>query len=348
METVKVITINKFNKIQLKVITLNHCFNKIIFPRFHHMRQIHVFATQLCEICTRTFRNYECLRRHKYKVHDSIKCKGCGSRVLKKSVDEHEAECSNHLEPKVEHERNFHCASCEKAYSSSFLLRRHMRDKHNYVVVSEDSKFTCSTCSEEFDSKMLYNRHIKVCNCLQCSICSAPFKTTEKLDQHMLKHAEEKAERQFQCPQCTCRYSTASTLSCHVLKRHTNEQSEVGINFECPHCDQMYRKSILLKIHLETKHKVIKESLESVCVICDEDCGDNLPNHTRNEHKKVHKCHHGKCKKSYRTAESLASHEKSHEENFVPDLSCSACHKILPNQKALLEHFKKHAKLLPV
>lgn len=302
------------------------------------MRQIHTFKTQLCEICSRTFRNYECLRRHRYKVHDSIKCKGCGSCYLKKEQANHV--CPKTLEPRPEFVRNHHCETCGRSYTSAFLLKRHQKDKHNLVEVKE-SLLNCINCMKDFKSRELLNRHKKICQNLLCTVCSCPFTTAEKLDHHMTRHAEEKSQRNFKCPQCTCRFNTEKILQTHILKRHSTEEQGVGMNYECHICDQMYRKSILLKIHLETRHSLMIDDLDNVCVICCE-FGENLPKHMKSIHKKNFICNHEGCTKKYRTEESLLYHTKTHRPDYVPDLSCSVCHNIYPNQKSLVEHFKKH------
>jgi hypothetical protein len=59
-------------------------------------------------------------------------------------------------------------------------------------------------------------------------------------------------------------------------------------------------------------------------------------------HKKIHACDFQKCLKKFRTEESLNCHKRTHEPDYVPDLTCSVCHNIYPNQKSLVEHFKKH------
>lgn len=312
------------------------------------MRQIHTFQTQLCEICSRTFRNYECLRRHRYKVHDSIKCKGCGSCYLKKEQANHQ--CPNTLEPRPEYVRNHHCATCGRSYTSAFLLRRHQKEKHNFLEEKNNDSYinlNCDNCKEAFASKELLNRHKKICQNLLCPICSCPFKTNEKLEQHMAKHAEEKSNRNFKCPHCTCRFNTDRILATHILKRHTNQELNVGMNFECHLCDQMYRKSRLLKIHLETRHSVVMDDLDNICVICCLYFGEHLPRHMKAEHKKTFVCSFEGCTRKFRTHESLSSHNRTHEPGFIPDLSCSVCFNVYPNQKSLVEHFKKHANSRP-
>lgn len=316
-------------------------FLKFLF-RSHHMRQIHTFKTQLCEICSRTFRNYECLRRHRYKVHDSIKCKGCRKCFLKKDKDNHK--CSQIYKIKPELPRTHPCGECERSYTSYFLLKRHMKEKHNYV--ENPVALACINCSEEFESRELLNRHKIICRCILCPICSVPFKTNdEKFNQHMERHAEEKSTRKFACTQCSCRFNTARILASHVQKRHTNEEVGFGMNFECTLCDFMFRRSRLLKVHLESRHKIVIEDLDTVCAICQESCGDDLPKHMQKVHKKTFVCNFEGCRKKYRTQASLLCHEKSHEPGYEPDLSCSVCLKVFDKQKSLVEHFKQHGKV---
>lgn len=328
------------------ICTVEGCGHRLFKnDRFGHMRQKHTFQTQICEICSRTFRNGECLRKHKYKVHDSYKCMGCRSRVLKRSRSQHN--CSNKFEikEKVEKETPHRCMDCEKSYTSSYLLRRHMKIKHRVVIETESSQpsLTCKSCSKEFKNSRDLNRHRKLCTCILCSICSAPFKNQEKLDLHMEKHDSETRERIFPCSSCSCRFVNQRVLSIHILKKHTTNEVEVNMNFECPRCDIHFRKPYLLKLHMESRHEHIVEGVERTCVICFKICDAELPFHMQEEHKKDYGCTFEGCKKKFRTADSLTSHERVHAEGYVEDLSCSVCMKKCNNKKTLSEHFKNHA-----
>lgn len=236
-----------------------------------------------------------------------------------------------------------------------------MKDKHNVVAIK--NTLTCQICGKDFENKELLNRHRKLCQCVLCTVCSVSFKSKEKLDQHMEKHASEKGERKFVCPHCTCRFKCSKVLSTHIVKRHTNDMCDIGMNYECPQCDIMFRGSTLLKIHLESRHNFFMSNLESVCVICFEDCDNELAKHMHVEHKKTFVCQFEKCTKKFRTQNSLSCHEKTHEPNYIPDLSCSVrilvdfiefllknglqvCSKILPDERLLKEHFAHHGKEL--
>lgn len=240
-------------------------------------------------------------------------------------------------------ETPFECPDCDKAYSSPFLLRRHMKDKHRVVMERMEASMICSGCNIEFDDVKELNKHRKICTCILCTICSSPFKTQEKYDQHMVKHATEKEERKFQCSQCSCRYSTNRVLQIHIIKRHSDKDVEMGMNFECPYCDVMYRKSILLKLHLASRHQIDVEDPEKICVICSEvHEGYLMPRHMQTVHKKIFGCFFEGCKKKYRTEDTLRSHERVHNPDFTPDMSCSICLKVFTNKKTLSMHFMSH------
>lgn len=261
--------------------------------------------------------------------------------MLKKGRDTHK--CSNKFEikEKVERETPHGCPDCDKSYTSTFLLRRHMKTKHR-VFYETTPCLTCKSCSKDFKDTRELNKHRKVCTCMLCPVCSAPFKSQEKFDQHMEKHDNESEERNFPCPSCTCRFANQRVLSSHVLKKHTTGDVEVAMNFECPQCDKHFRKPHLLKLHMESRHALVVEGVERTCVICFEVCDAELPNHMQKMHKKDFACVFEGCRKKFRTLESLRSHELVHEDGYVEDLSCSICMKVCNNKKTLAEHFKNH------
>jgi C2H2-type zinc finger/Zinc finger, C2H2 type len=290
--------------------------------RFGHIKRCHapkvdekgepIRPEAICELCGKTgFKSMETYRKHKYKVH-CPRCEVCNKKLKKK--------VPHICEVKREKGRIFKCSDCSKSFTTGKILKRHMKEQHNFSGINE---LTCVDCNRIFPTIHKLQSHKKICNCLQCHICGVGFRTEEKLNDHVAKHGNEVEERNFECEYCKCRFSKEIILKRHIAKRHDEGPEEIKMNYECSKCDVMYRKSDLLRLHLESKHNVFVENIDITCVFCFELFEENEVALHVSSHKRIYACQYEGCKKKFRSDESLADHELKHDPNYKVDLCCT-------------------------
>lgn len=161
-----------------------------------------------CAQCDKVYTLKESLKMHIFKIHSDsnprkIKnpCRFCGLGFpSQKETGEHEEVHKNNETP-------FCCTVCQKVYTNSLTLQKHVREAHTMA----DLYFVCEACGQKFTAK-----------------------------QNLLEHKQLKHDESFQklnCPVEDCDYVTVyqSTMKSHMFK-HTATKS-----FICEICGKGYQ-----------------------------------------------------------------------------------------------------------
>ena len=145
-----------------------------------------------CDCCGNTFSSKSKLDYHKKietakKANNSFQCTDCSKKFfLKEQLIQH----------KKVHDRynNPECPKCEKRFSRSHVLERHLMTQHNIY-------HTYPQCSKTFLKKSVYNEHMKIHSNNKphnCCMCTKSFSLQANLRKHEVEHSKEEK----QCKTC--------------------------------------------------------------------------------------------------------------------------------------------------
>ncbi|CAL9704054.1 unnamed protein product [Knipowitschia caucasica] len=157
-----------------------------------------------CDVCTKTFRRRDNLRRHR-RLHAK------------------ETSAADDTE-----EKNFQCEICAMSFSRILHLQNHI------MTHSGKKPFSCPTCNKTFTFKADMEGHIRTHTGekpFSCLHCDKSFAQQRNLKRHFRTHT---GERPYSCPFCSKTFSLKGNLTLHI-RRHTGEKP-----FSCPICEQAF------------------------------------------------------------------------------------------------------------
>ncbi|XP_075912923.1 uncharacterized protein LOC142907369 isoform X2 [Petromyzon marinus] len=137
-------------------------------------------------------------------------------------------------------ERPFACASCGKAFTTSWNLQNHKR-KH-----TGEKPFKCDACGKAFSESGHLDKHRRTHTGerpFTCALCGKAFGTAWNLRIHERKHTGEKP---YECNACGRAFSESGHLDKHRAT-HAAERP-----FKCDTCGRAFAQARYLKSHRAT------------------------------------------------------------------------------------------------
>ncbi|XP_018569496.1 zinc finger protein 625-like [Anoplophora glabripennis] len=208
-----------------------------------HLRMHHHTNPPLeikCEICNKTFKNYNARSYHKITRHNTegkkYSCEVCGKAFyFKNSLSQH-LECHSRDVSRVV------CPICGKSFHYRGGLFYHMkihRNERNYV---------CSFCNGKFLNMASLKRHTRIHTGERpytCTFCPKTFCSISEVRTHERRHTGQKPHK--------CKYCPKRFITPYNLKLHTS--SHTGTK-PCGICRKSYLNAEVLKYHMEMKHNI--------------------------------------------------------------------------------------------
>ena len=193
------------------------------------------------------------------------------------------------------HQRHHLCQTCDRAFSTSQKLDRHLR---THTGVKE---FKCDTCKKEFsleeNLKMHYNVHLGKKN-FSCYICQREYFTRSGLNHHLKQvHGNEKLVK---CSKCDFVGKTRYDVETHHKLDH------VESSLKCDPCNQQFQNKQDLKKHIMDYHS---GGRPFSCTVCSHrsKSQSKLNIHMRQHSlNKIHSCKH--CGQKFAFKNSLTKH----------------------------------------
>ena len=237
-----------------------------------HHYEVHSGA-KICALCSSTFDNYSCLRKHMRQSHKQQEelsmCYKCGKSFSRKEyLQQHLKICQAETSRK-----EYKCNYCENQFSSKGAKKTHIKKYHRveinsgYMLVTEQD-----TQSKEPREDKEYI----------CKVCPIPlrFSFRKNLKHHMTtKHegrndlikvgkfrrylGEQEVENQesktANCDACSDTFSCLQNLNVHKEDVH----GEIQL-FKCGMCDKAFMSERLKRLHVTRFHRTPSH----VCPMC--------------------------------------------------------------------------------
>ena len=305
-------------------------------------------AKYMCNVCDVTTRSQLLLHIHKSKVHKQIETME-SSAELPCHV-ENRNEKSKDVDQIDEHVRwktpkPFKCESCEKSFTTSKYLRKHIK----YVHLKEPKPFRCETetCDKSFRSAKQLGEHIKYVHMkeprpFKCGTCEKLFSYRSSLLRHK-KYVHFKGPKSFKCETCEKSYKTPGHLKRHIKYGHLNEPKPFGCETET--CDKSFRTPRQLREHIKYVHLKEPKLFKCETETCDRSFifARQLREHIKYVHlkePKLFRCETGTCDKSFRFARQLREHIKYVHLKEPKRFKCETCEKLFQSPSHLSRHTK--------
>lgn len=210
-----------------------------------------------CSLCNKRFRSHLQLAKHMPKHSDDplpYKCVECIGREAEEGDEgqgqtdmrvafQNYQQLQHHMKSVHVNLKHLACDICNKMFTASSHLRRHMR-AHTGI-----RPYRCDVCGRCFPSTQNMKRHVMTHTGEkphQCPVCEKPFLSQENMIRHQRTHTKEKP---YTCTLCERSFAHSTSLKDHKLL-HTGEKS-----FKCLICNKMFALRKLMYRHMRTKHQ---------------------------------------------------------------------------------------------
>ena len=204
---------------------------------------IHVEAhmPEKCEICNKSFKNKDVLKKHMDSTHNKIAkemCPICGK--IYKNVGNHVRLVHEYMDK--------NCPHCKYSCKTFTDLNRHIQRIH-----TEETVTTCTHCGKRTKD---IKRHLKINKCdrpkeervvalIKCDRCDKTFSSKEHIKRH-IKRIHDKI-LDIHCSQCDYKTYSNFNMRIHVTRVHEGKQ----LKQNCPYCQQTV---ISLDWHIKMYH----------------------------------------------------------------------------------------------
>ena len=235
----------------------------------------------------------------------------------------------------------------DESYEPETNNKKNKKEKNK-----KNRSYPCEKCQKNFSSSSTLHKHIRNIHLgeknFQCEICQKSFSQNHELKSHVKrKHPKDgEVSEKFDCDQCSKQFSGKQILNRHIYEQHTNPDEK---KFHCDLCKKSFHRQSQLRTHVKTKHeeksesekaKVKKPVEKTECPICKAIFDKtHLKRHLRTVHEGIrdYKCEH--CGKEFTEKKGLVCHTKRVHDN-IRDEQCKHCGKCFFSKECLYRHIK--------
>lgn len=278
------------------------------------------------------------------------KCGECNVQLSsKEAMDVHKKQMHSQRSPV--------CTICQLDFTTKDQLFDHMNKHRNH------HPFECPMCDHKLTNMDAYKKHVRLTHKVKsvrdlkfaCKTCNIHFYTRDHLLLHRVNQNHEDVDP-FSCKACSFSSTTANEFRSHIWE-HSEEERESANIAICPHCYKVFFSAFKLTFHLETKHPPQGKEAEAQSQPKLEPDASEPPRKKKNKGpylrylraNEKYECR--KCRRRFKTHETLENHEKfSHGEKKVTksECQCTLCGRRFNALRRLANHMKIHSGNRPV
>jgi len=223
------------------------------------------------------------------------------------------------------------CAECDKFFSITSNLVRHMKNHH-----TDSENYVCSICGLTFKRKdtMLAHEATHGESAYRCTVCDKQYSRKDSLQKRMgcCHPICGKKAPHYSCVHCSQSFTQQYNLNRHLKKHSSTDQN----GHVCPHCDQLFVRRDTL-----AKHMKVCESMRSTEAregrIVSAAIGSATQVLTRGHIDRLHNLQQcSVCNQTFSKKENLQRHMKSTHEKVL--FSCARCGKSWSRKDKLDKH----------
>jgi KRAB domain-containing zinc finger protein len=162
-----------------------------------------------------------------------------------------------------------------------------------------------------------------------CKYCKKEASTRSNLMKHIIKVHPTEVDL-FSCPVCNLKFFKKPFMDLHMKKKHPDGQVK---RFECDFDGKTFETKGRLCDHMKSHLSLVK------CQICAKVFKPkSLNDHLKTVHATQKNFRCNICSKSFKTAQYLQLHEKTHNKR----VQCGICSKMFPSVGVLNQHSKEY------
>lgn len=201
------------------------------------------------------------------------------------------------------------CRVCDKQFTRSVLLRRHIREHIGDAVLSRVDRQKPAVQKQAW----------------KCKTCELAFNCKGQLTNHRIKKHQKYrwngGEYHVKCPHCSRIYDSAPQLGLHIDRLHRDDKPLQS--YQCEHCDWRYERVHTLAEHLGRDKAPLQRKTGT------------------NEHHQQYKC--DICKSRFSSIAEIYEHMRSrHGAGIRPPYHCDECQRPYEYLSLLSKHIRTH------
>nr|XP_053623471.1 zinc finger protein 616-like isoform X7 [Plodia interpunctella] len=178
-------------------------------------KECHEIGTFKCNFCPKIYDTDRKKKSHEKSVHSRIskslnRC-GCCFKTFRNYMDKQRHLVTVHGVPELK----IDCQACDKVFTSRRMYTVHMKRDH---LLEKPHK--CSECDKAFSSSDLLKKHTLTHSGLkpfQCEVCKKCYGRRNTLLEHMRIHNND---RRFKCEHCGQAFIQKCSLKGHLSSKH--------------------------------------------------------------------------------------------------------------------------------
>ena len=229
----------------------------------------------MCHVCEKDYHNHKAIISH-YVNHKVSYCKSCLGLIATKSINQHRIVCEKR--PK-----EYKCHICDFGTRWRSRLKEHIDKFHGKKTIQ------CKYCQKCFSRSDLLEKHLKIHEGYECSFCGKRFNSRQGRQYHLKANHVEK-DKEIETFIQNNRFSVENIVMDSEFKKkdpliqlNAHDSSNISPSdeakehkpsssnkkcFQCKFCDYQGNSKVWVKRHVEKIHLSVRTPVVLKCEFC--------------------------------------------------------------------------------